>query len=507
KDLDKETFEKSMQDGSILEHLNKVFVKVGETYFVPSGTIHAICKGITIYEIQQNSNLTYRLFDFMRKDKNGNYRELHLKKAVDVSNLKKMDSKPLETVVKDISTNDVTATEEILSTCKYFSSTKYTFDGKLEINNSPSTFKALTFVCGEGEIESKKFVKGDTYIIKASTGKTNIKGKGEFLMAQVNKFYLSLDLGGTMIKGGIIDDEGKLIVKESIDTGCDGGYQNVEKNIVKLSNILLEKSGMTFDDMTAMGIGIPGMINAKGGIVTYANNLGWEGVHIVEDLKKEINLPIFISNDANVAALGEIIYGTGGGVPDAVMITLGTGVGSGIVANGELVEGYNSAGGEFGHTTLIMGGEHCTCGRKGCVEAYVSATALIRDTKRALMKNLHSKMWSAIRSLDEVTAKLPFDFWDTDETAKALIEQYIAYLGESLANIGNIFRPNKIILGGGISYQGEKLTKPVQEYVNKTIYAGGRGADVEIVVAKLKNDAGIFGACALCQQNLKAKKI
>ncbi|MEG1520149.1 MAG: ROK family protein, partial [Clostridia bacterium] len=192
---------------------------------------------------------------------------------------------------------------------------------------------------------------------------------------------------------------------------------------------------------------------------------------------------------------------------DAVMITLGTGVGSGIVANGELVEGYNSAGGEFGHTTLIMGGEHCTCGRKGCVEAYVSATALIRDTKRALMKNLHSKMWSAIRSLDEVTAKLPFDFWDTDETAKALIEQYIAYLGESLANIGNIFRPNKIILGGGISYQGEKLTKPVQEYVNKTIYAGGRGADVEIVVAKLQNDAGIFGACALCQQNLKAKKI
>lgn len=502
KNIDKETFEKSIADGSILEHLNKINVKAGDNYFVKSGTVHAIGSGLTVYELQQNSDITYRLFDFMRRDKDGNLRELHTKKGAEVTNLKKYQDVSFK-MIKDISTENVQATEEILSTCKYFSAVKYVFDGELFINNSTKTFKALTFVNGEGEIEGEIFKKGDTFFVEASSGKTKISGKGEFVMAGVNKFYLTIDLGGTMIKGGIIDDEGRLIIKESVDTESEMGYQKVEQNIIKLVKILLEKSKMDILDMTAMGMGIPGMINSKKGIITYSNNLVWDDVHIVEDLQKEINLPIFISNDANVAALGEIMYGTGGGVPDAVMITLGTGVGSGIVANGQLVEGFQSAGAEFGHTTLIMGGEQCTCGRKGCVEAYVSATALIRDTKRALQENKQSKMWSAIKSLDEVTAKLPFDFWENDETAKMLVEQYIMYLGETLANLGNIFRPNKIILGGGVSNQGDRLTSKVQAYVDKTLYASGRGADVEIVTAKLKNDAGIYGALALCQKNLQ----
>ena len=312
------------------------------------------------------------------------------------------------------------------------------------------------------------------------------------------KYYVGIDFGGTTIKGGIVDEKGTLLVKNNVPTEVDKGKDEMIKNIGTLICKLLDESGLTIDDIESIGMGIPGVIDSKLGQVVLACNLRWEKVDVASELSALIGKKVFVSNDANVAALGEVKFGAGGGRENAVMITLGTGVGSGIIANGKLIEGHKGAGAELGHAVMVMDGEQCTCGRRGCIEAYVSATALIRDTKRAMEKNPDSKLWEGVKSLDDVDAKLSFDYWEIDETAKNLVQNYIKYLGDALSSIGNIFRPEVIILGGGVSYQGKRLTDPLQEYVDNTVFAGKLLDQIVVTTAELKNDAGIFGAAALC---------
>ena len=203
-----------------------------------------------------------------------------------------------------------------------------------------------------------------------------------------------------------------------------------------------------------------------------------------------------IANDANVATLGEVKFGAAKGCNDAIMLTLGTGVGGGIVVGGKLVEGNESAGAELGHAVIVAGGEQCTCGRKGCLEAYASATALIRDTKRAMEAHKDSKMWE-IGSLDAVTGKTAFDYKETDVYAKEVVDNYVAMLACGIANFANIFRPDVVVLGGGVCAQGEVLTAPLQAIVNNEIFAGDLGPQVPIVIAKLGNSAGLLGGAAL----------
>ena len=179
-----------------------------------------------------------------------------------------------------------------------------------------------------------------------------------------------------------------------------------------------------------------------------------------------------------------------------MLLTLGTGVGGGIVAEGQLLEGNKSAGAELGHSVIVAGGEQCTCGRKGCLEAYASATALIRDTKRAMEAHKDSKMWE-IGALDKVTGKVAFDYKDTDPYAKAVVDGYIEKLACGITNMANIFRPQTVLLGGGVCAQGEVLTKPLQALLDKEIFAGDLGPQVEIRIAELENSAGILGAAAL----------
>ena len=178
------------------------------------------------------------------------------------------------------------------------------------------------------------------------------------------------------------------------------------------------------------------------------------------------------------------------------MLTLGTGVGSGIVIDGKLFEGNRSAGAELGHSVIVAGGEQCTCGRKGCLETYASATALIRDTKRAMQANKDSKMWE-IGALDNVTGKTAFDYKDVDESAKQVVENYIEKLGVGITNVANEYRPEAIILGGGVCAQGDTLIKPLQEFLDREIYAGSKGPQVKLLTATLENGAGLLGAAAL----------
>lgn len=311
------------------------------------------------------------------------------------------------------------------------------------------------------------------------------------------KYYIGIDLGGTFIKGGIVDSEGTILASDKIPTEAEGGSAVVSANIARLANILLESCGMSLSDTEGVGIGCPGMIDSKTGNVIYSNNLGWNDFNIANEVSALLgNLPVKVANDANVAALGEVKFGAAKDYNSAVMITLGTGVGGGVVIDGILMEGNKGAGAELGHMVIVRDGEACSCGRRGCMEAYCSATALIRDTKRAMLAHKNSKMWE-IGSIDEVCGKTPFDFADSDVYAKEVVENYISYLACGLVNYANIFRPEAILLGGGVCAQGDVLIRPLQKQFDSEIYAGEKGPKVPILIAKLENSAGLLGAAAL----------
>ena len=481
RDVTREEYKRAIEEKTLTELLVFHEVKPGECYFIPAGTIHAIGKGCLICEIQQNSNLTYRVYDYGRRDKFGNERELHVDKALCVTNLNKFES--------------LATGGDFLGASKYFSVRKASVKCK-SYETDKKTFVCISCVKGSGEIEGQKIAVGDSFFIPANYGKYTIKGELEIVITEVRKHYIGIDLGGTFIKGGIVDDAGRVIVSDKIPTESEKGAEKVAENIGKLCDMLLKASNMSASDIIGIGMGVPGLIDSKKGEVVYSNNLGWKHFVISEHVEKITGLPVKIANDANVAALGETKFGCGKAYSNTVMLTLGTGVGGGIIIDGKLFEGNKSAGAELGHSVIVAGGEPCTCGRRGCLETYASATALIRDTKRAMEKNPSSKMWE-VGSLDKVSGKTAFDYKDVDETAKSVVDGYIEKLGVGIANYSNTLRPEAIILGGGVCAEGDNLIKPLQKFLDTEIYAGTRGPRVEIKIAILGNSAGVLGAAAL----------
>ncbi len=316
-------------------------------------------------------------------------------------------------------------------------------------------------------------------------------------MAQKKKYYVGIDLGGTFIKGGIVDEAGDIVYSDKVPTETDKGGERVAMNIAVLADNLMKKMKLKKEDVVGLGMGVPGMIDSKAGNVIFAGNLQWKDFHIAEKVSTLMGgMKVKIANDANVAALGEVKFGAAKGCENMVMITLGTGVGAGIIAEGMLLEGNKSAGAELGHSVIVMDGEQCSCGRKGCFEAYSSATALIRDTKRAMEAHKDSDMWE-IGSLDNVTGKTAFDYKDADPYAKEVVDEYLKHLACGLANVANTFRPEIILLGGGVCAQGSNLVKPLQKLLDKEIFAGELGPKVKLRIAALGNSAGLLGAAAL----------
>ena len=481
RDVTEAEYREAIANNTLTQLLNFYEVKAGECYFIPAGTIHAIGKGCLICEIQQNSNLTYRVYDYARRDKDGNLRELHVEKALKVTKLSKHENKTLQ--------------GDTLGVSKYFNVRK------LHVKNcvlqaNPRSFQCITCVDGQGELDGQSIRKGDSFFVPAGYGDYQIKGEVQIIMTEIKRYYIGIDLGGTFIKGGIVDDTGNILISDKVPTESEKGAGRVALNIANLGKSLLEKLNLTVSDMVGVGIGVPGMIDSGKGEVVYSNNLQWEHFLIGEEVEKLIGLPVKIANDANVAALGETKFGCGKDYNSTVMLTLGTGVGGGIVLDGKLVEGNRSAGAELGHSVIVAGGEQCTCGRKGCLEAYASATALIRDTKRAMLANKDSKMWE-IGSIDNVSGKTAFDYMECDSAAKAVVENYIEKLGVGITNLANELRPEAVILGGGVCAQGDTLIKPLQAFVDKEIFAGKKGPQVKLVTATLENSAGLLGAAAL----------
>ncbi len=311
-------------------------------------------------------------------------------------------------------------------------------------------------------------------------------------------YTLGIDLGGTNIVAGIVDEDLKVIAKAKVKTNASRPAEEIVDDMAKVCFEACKVAGISIDDIDACGVGSPGAINPVDGIVVTANNLGFKNLPLAKMLKERTGVDFYIENDANAAAYGEFIAGSGRGVKNCVAVTLGTGVGGGVIIDGKLFSGSNYAGGELGHTVINVDGEACTCGRKGCWEAYASATALIRQTKAAMEKDKNSLMWKLTqRNLENVNGRIPFDAMrQGDKTAKEVVDTYIKYVAVGVANIINVFQPEKVCIGGGISGEKETLIAPIREFVSKEIYAV-MGKPCEILVAELGNDAGIIGAAAL----------
>ncbi len=312
-------------------------------------------------------------------------------------------------------------------------------------------------------------------------------------------YRIGVDLGGTNIVVGVVDEEYHIVAKEKCKTRAERSAEDIMQDIARLARDAVKKAGITMEQVVSVGIGCPGTCNVKTGIVEYANNLNFTNVPIVRRMNELLGLPVYIDNDANAAAFGEAKAGAAKGVENCVCVTLGTGVGGGIIIDGKIYEGCNFAGAELGHIVIDMNGEPCTCGRHGCWEAYSSATALVRQTKAAMEQNPDSVMWElAGGSLDRVNGLTAFDgMRKGDATATAVVDKYIEYLACGVTNVVNIFQPDTICIGGGISHEGETLLAPLRKIVEAERYSKYCARQTEICAATLGNDAGIIGAACL----------
>lgn len=310
--------------------------------------------------------------------------------------------------------------------------------------------------------------------------------------------YIGIDLGGTNIAAGLVSEEGKILLQSSSPTMNERDPEEIVGDMATLIKKLAGDYGIALSDIKGIGIGSPGSIDYDNGEVVYSNNLKMDHFKIANSLSSLVNLPVKVDNDANCAAMGEYVV-SGEGAKNFILVTLGTGVGSGIVVNGEMLRGFNGAAGEAGHTVIVTDGEPCSCGRKGCWEAYASVTALIRQTKAAMDKDPSSLMHEFAKKEGAVTGRTSFDAAKAgDKTAQAVVKQYANYVAEGIINLENIFQPDIIAIGGGISREGDYLLNPINEYCSDKHY-NRYMAKTKLVTAKLFNDAGIIGAAMIAK--------
>jgi glucokinase len=312
-------------------------------------------------------------------------------------------------------------------------------------------------------------------------------------------FYAGIDLGGTNIAAGLTDENGTLVIKGSVPTGKERPYKDIIKDMAGLVLKLIDDANVKKDDVKSIGIGSPGTPDNARGILVYANNLpDFVNVPLREEMQKHINLPVILDNDANCAALAESVAGAARGFENSITVTLGTGVGSGVVIGGKVYSGFNYSAAETGHMVICSGGAQCTCGRKGCWEVYASATGLIEQTRETAKNNPGSLINTIVEGdLSKIDAKTAFDASRKgDPTGRAVVEKYIEYLAEGIVNLINIFAPEVVVIGGGISKEGEYLLAPLRKIVKANVYFKGK-PQTQIKVAEMGNDAGIIGAAML----------
>lgn len=315
--------------------------------------------------------------------------------------------------------------------------------------------------------------------------------------------YIGVDLGGTNIAVGVVNENFEIVVKGKMPTMRERSADEIVKDMGALCRELVAKAGLTFEDIASVGIASPGIIDPAKGEVKYLKNIEMLHYPIVERLKAEIPVEnVYLENDANAAALAEAKAGAGKGYDDVVMITLGTGVGGGIVIGGKLYSGFNYAAAEMGHMGIEAGGRPCKCGRRGCWEAYSSATGLIAMTKEKMSEKTDTVMWDMCKGdLENVTGRTAFDAAKRGDAAgQAVVEEYIRYLAYGIVNVINIFQPQVLCIGGGVCGEGDYLLKPLQALIDREEYGAEANPErTKVKIAELGNDAGIIGAAAIRQ--------
>ncbi|NDR75591.1 ROK family glucokinase [Lactobacillus sanfranciscensis] len=319
----------------------------------------------------------------------------------------------------------------------------------------------------------------------------------------MSKGLIGIDLGGTTTKMAFLNEDGEVLEKWRILTDISDNGSHIVPNIIKSISKHIEDSGKTTDDFIGIGMGTPGAVNRENGTVSEAFNLNWKTTQpIRKDIQAGLGLPFDLDNDANVASLGEYWKGAGSNEDDIVFATLGTGVGGGVIANGKLLHGVNGGAGEIGHITVQPNGYLCTCGKRGCLETYASATGIVRVADDMAKEfNGTSRLKELIDDGDEkITSKLVFYLADNgDILANQVVDRICFYLGLALSMIGNTLNPASIIIGGGVSNAGNTLLQPTTKYFQQNAFPSVRDS-TKIKLAKLGNDAGVIGAASMALQ-------
>lgn len=481
-EITKEEFKKRIEENTLLEALNAVPVKKGDVLFIESGTLHAIGKGILIAEIQQNSNVTYRIYDYGRVGADGKKRDLHIEKALAVTN-----RIPI-----------VASAENYphVADCDYFTVDKLNLDGKLTYrmqgNVDETSFLSILILDGEGTISNKgeklEYRKGNSFLLTADSGDWQIEGICDALITTIrekaNPIRVGVNIGSSEIQIGIVNDQNKLLEVKKYSTNRKLTSKEIidetSENILKL----LAEKNIPLEQCVGVGVGVPGTIDRRKGKVVYSNNLRWEDVNLTKILGEVIPCPVRIANDADCAALGEAVAGAGKDFSDVVMFTLGNGVGGGIILNGEVFEGGIMGGSEVGHQVIRVNGRLCTCGRKGCLEAYISVPALLKSASQVAGREM---------TLDEI-----FELAKAEDVAMTeVVEQYILMLGQGLVNIVNMFRPQLILLGGAMSVYAKNFIEPLNDILQDDCFGGQYAPIPKISIAELGSEAGLIGAANL----------
>lgn len=314
-------------------------------------------------------------------------------------------------------------------------------------------------------------------------------------------YHLGIDLGGTNIVAGIVNGKNEIIAKVSCKTAVPRPESEICDSMAELCKEAVKKAGIKMDDIKEIGIGVPGAVNPETGVVEYSANLFFHNWELGNMMEERTGKKIIIENDANAAAYGEFLAGSAKGAKNSITITLGTGIGAGIIIDGKIYSGSNYAGAEMGHMVIVTDGRECNCGRHGCWETYASATGLINMTKEAILGERADSSYMLKElggDITKVSGLTAFNAMrDGDSTGAAVVEKYIKYLGCGIVNAINIFQPDILSIGGGISKEGETLLAPLRAYVEKERYTKHNAKQTVICAATLGNDAGVIGAAML----------
>lgn len=482
REISKEEFAERIKNNTLLEVLNAVPVKKGDVLFIESGTLHAIGKGILVAEIQQNSNVTYRIYDYGRVGADGKKRDLHIEKALDVTN-----RIPI-----------VHGGENYphIADCDYFTVDKLNLDGKLTYrtqgNVDEKSFLSILILGGTGTISNKgekiSYKKGDSFFLTANSGDWQIEGTCDALLTTIrekaNPIRIGVNIGSSEIQIGIINEQNEILAAKKYLTNAKRPAKEIISEIAENILKILAENKIPLEQCVGVGVGVPGTIDRRNGRVIYSNNIRWEDVTLAKQLGEVIPCPVRIANNADCAALGEAIAGAGKNFSDVVMFTLGNGVGGGIILNGEVFEGGMIGGSEVGHQVIRVNGRLCTCGRKGCLEAYVSVPALLKSASQVLGRAV---------TLQEIFELARNENVEISE----VVEQYTLMLGQGLVNIVNMFRPQLILLGGVMSEYAKYFIEPLEDILKEDCFGGLHTAVPKIAIAELGSNAEMIGAANL----------